>query len=96
MIYCDTSFLLSLYVADANSECASGLVKKEASALIWTRWHELEFVAALEARVGRGDNLREEADAIYSLLLDHRNNGFLMQRAVGSWPQVFERGVGLA
>jgi len=96
MIFCDTSLLLSLYVADRWSEEATRLVSTLRVPLVWTPWHELEISAALEARVGRGLTSREEADNIYPVLRRHRDDGFFRVVYPHSWPEVFRLGSALA
>ena len=77
MIYCDTSFLLSLYVADSHSEAADEFLRSQTNPLVWTAWHGLEFQTGLEARVGRGITKRDEANRIFDLLANHQSpSGF--------------------
>lgn len=96
MVFCDTSLLLSLYVADRWSDEATRLVSMLRESLVWTPWHELEISAALEARVGRGLTTRDEADNIYSLVRRHRDDEFLQVVYPDSWPEVFRIGSELA
>lgn len=96
MIYCDTSLLLSLYVADSRSADAGVLLADAREPLVWTAWHELEFAAALEARVGRGTTTRKEADAVKAELAAHRERDGLYVRRAADWERVLERAVGLA
>ncbi len=96
MVFCDTSLLLSLYVADRWSVEATLLVSTLREPLVWTPWHELEISAALEARVGRRLTSRDEADNIYSVIRQHRDDGFLRLVYPSSWPEVFRSGSELA
>jgi len=96
MIYGDTSLILSLYVADAGSTEAGKLVSGASEPLVWTAWHELEFTAALEARVGRGLNTRQEADAVVAELAAHRERDGLYARRKADWDRVLERATKLA
>ena len=96
MIYCDTSLLLSLYVADDWSAEAGALVAGAREPLVWTAWHELEFTAALEARVGRGANTREEVDAVMEELAAHRERDELYVPRKADWEEVLRRAAGLA
>lgn len=96
MIYCDTSLLLSLYVADSGSEEAGSLVARADEPLAWTAWHELEFSAALAARVGRGATMQEAADAVIAELSVHRERDGLYVRTRADWDHVLERAVLLA
>lgn len=95
MIYCDTSLLLSLYVADSRSKEAGELLADAKEPLAWTAWHELEFAAALEARVGRGTTTRDEADAVNAELAAHRERDGLYARRETDWERVLERAVRL-
>lgn len=96
MIYCDSSFLLSLYVGDSGSEKASRLMEQATSRLVWTTWHGLEFNAAMEARVGRELNSRDEAERVYQALTIHRTSNTLFTDRILSWESVFVRGSQLA
>jgi hypothetical protein len=80
MIYADSSLILSLYVADSGSETAGQMLENVNEPLVWTAWHELEFRAAIEARVGRGQNTRNEAEAVKAELLKHRERDALYVR----------------
>lgn len=91
MIYCDTSFLLSLYIADSWSDIADRWVREKAQPVVWTPWHELEFTTALEARVGRGDTERDVANAVFRSLIEHQASGFLLKQPVRSWSEVTTR-----
>ncbi len=77
MIYGDTSFLFSLYVEDSASQRASAQMAAASEPLIWTPWHQLEFTAALEARVWRKANTRKQADAVHATLHTHLQKGGL-------------------
>lgn len=96
MIYCDTSLLFSLYVADAGSKKAGEQMAQAGEPLVWTAWHELEFTAALEARVGRGANTREQADAVAAELTGHREKGGLFVHRAMNWEQALVRASDLA
>jgi len=52
-IYCDTSFLVSLYSLDVNSAEAARAIQGSTGERILTTFGELEFVNALELRVFR-------------------------------------------
>lgn len=89
MIFCDTSLLLSLYVADRWTGEATDLVEDAGQALVWTSWHELELCSALEARVGRGVTSRSEAKYVYQAIAMHQADGFLRSCSPRSWGSVF-------
>lgn len=91
MTYADSSLILSLYVADSGSEIAEQTIAGLSEPLVWTPWHELEFNAALEARVGRRQNSRQEADAVKAELSAHRERDGLYVRRAVDWNRVLER-----
>jgi predicted nucleic acid-binding protein len=96
MIYCDTSFLFSLYVKDSGSQQASKQVANAKEPLVWTAWHQLEFTAALEARVGRKANSRREADVVFSTLQSHlENDGFYARRTM-DWELTLAKAIDLS
>jgi len=91
MIYCDTSFLFSLYVEDSGSQRASEQMTSAKEPLIWTTWHQLEFTSALEARVGRNANTRKQAEAVYAALHAHlEKDGIYTPRSM-NWEPALER-----
>lgn len=96
MIYADSSLILSLYVADSGSEIAEQRMAGLREPLVWTPWHELEFNAALEARVGRRQNSRQEADAVKAELSAHRERDGLYARRTTDWNRVLDRATSLA
>lgn len=85
MIYCDTSFLFSLYLEDSGSQQATTQLTTASEPLIWTAWHQLEFTTALEARVGRKANTRKEADAIQAILQTHLDKGGIFAQRSINW-----------
>ena len=96
MIYADSSLILSLYVADSGSETAGQLIADAKEPLVWTAWHELACTSAMEARVGRGQNTRGEADAVNALLTAHRERDGLYERRAANWERVLERAIRVA
>jgi len=96
MIYSDSSFILSLYVGDFGSEKASNLVAQARERLVWTTWHELEFITAMEARVAKGLHSRHEAESVYQALAAHRTSNTLYADKKPSWKNVFTNGSQLA
>ncbi len=96
MIYCDTSFLFSLYIEDSGSPRASEQMAAATEALVWTTWHQLEFSSALDARVGRKANSRKEADAVNAALQTHLDKQGIFTRRTLNWENVLARSVELS
>jgi predicted nucleic acid-binding protein len=55
-VYADTSLLVSLYLADANTPAALAAVSKAARPLILTTWQEFEMENALQLRLFRRES----------------------------------------
>jgi predicted nucleic acid-binding protein len=96
MIYCDTSFIFSLYVEDSGSQAASEQMTRVSEPLVWTAWHQLEFTTSLEARVGRKANTRKEAAAVQSTLNAHLDKNGIFSRRTSDWEQALARSVELS
>ena len=96
MIYCDTSFLLSLYITDSNSEEAFERAGGITTSIVWTRWHEIELTTAIESRVRRGTTGRDQADGIYSDVRRQRLESPVFISPAIDWNEVWNRSVGLA
>lgn len=96
MIYCDTSFLLSLYVTDSHSAAAGGHLSALHEPLIWTGWHGLEFRTGLEARVGRELTSRDEANKIYDLISKHQAPSGIFENYPVAWPSAISQATKLA
>lgn len=95
MIYADTSFLLSLYITDANTPKADVQMEKVRGPIFWTDFHQVEFDTALESRVRRGQTTREQADGAYEALTMHREVlGVYFEGAV-LWGSVWSRAIAL-
>lgn len=69
--YADTSFLVSLYTPDANSEEAFALFVKGADRFVLTPFGQAEFVNAIELRIFRKEIGPAQADR--SLAHFHRD-----------------------
>ena len=81
--YADTSFLVSLYTPDANSEEAFALFAKGANLFVWTPFGEAEFVNAIELRVFRKEISPAQADrSLADLQRDVDAGAFGASRAV--------------
>ena len=62
-VYADTSLLVSLYLADANTPQALAAVTAAARPLILTAWQEFEMENALQLRLFRQESTRADLDA---------------------------------
>ena len=96
MIYCDTSFLFSLYVEDSGSHRASKQITNAKEPLVWTAWHQLEFITALEARVGRKANSRREANVVLSTLQSHLENDEFYAHRTMDWGRTMAKSTDLS
>ena len=66
--YCDTSFLVSLYTPDANSQAAAAEAKRSTTTLFISPFVELEFTNALQLRVFRKELTKGEASAAHAVI----------------------------
>ena len=83
LVYCDTSFLVSLLVAgDLNHAAARKVAAKFTEAIPYTLWCELEFTHTMR----RAEVLRQISmaghDAIMRRMADDEAQGFLMRPAL--------------
>ena len=85
MIYCDTSFLISLYIADKNSAAAQEKLRDLREPLVWTPWHEMETRTALAARVGRKLLTEPELSEISSKIQNHKEPGGFYKEKHVQW-----------
>lgn len=70
-VYADTSLLVSLYLADANTPAALAAVTKIARPLILTTWQQFEMENALQLRLFRRESTRADlAEAAERLAAD--------------------------
>ncbi len=76
--YADTSFFVSLYVADQHTPEAER--RMASKPLLWlTPLHEAEFAHAIEQHVFRGHLSLREAQRVYSDLGDDRRAGLWVE-----------------
>ena len=66
--YCDTSFVASLYVPDANSRAAASEARRSTTTLFISPLVELELINALQLRVFRKELTKGEASAAYAAI----------------------------
>lgn len=87
--YCDTSFLVSLYVFDTNSALAAALMKKVQLPVLLTALGELELTNAISLRVFRKELLSYTARAARSLIRKDIEEGVLVLRPLSA--AIYER-----
>ena len=79
--YADTSFLVSLYMPDANSASAAAQMKNLRAVIFLTPFGELELRNALELRVFRGELTPSEVEAARAALCEDVEKGIYVLRA---------------
>jgi predicted nucleic acid-binding protein len=77
VIYPDTSFLVSLYIDELNSEAGQTYADTLAEPLTFTAFHRLEFRTALRGRVFRKNLSDDELRQALRLSDKHLVEGFL-------------------
>jgi predicted nucleic acid-binding protein len=87
--YLDSSFLVSLYSADANSAVAARTVEASRGVLVVSSYAQLETVNALELRIFRKEVSAAEAGISLADFESDLRDGVLELRALPE--QVFER-----
>jgi predicted nucleic acid-binding protein len=75
--YADTSFLVSLYIPDANSAEAASRMRRISLPVIVTPFGELELTNALQLRLFRRELPAAKTRAAYSAFRDDVANDFL-------------------
>ncbi len=95
MIYCDTSFMVSLYQQDANTLVAIGMLSAAPQPIALSMFHELELTNAFEQRIFRGRATAEELAAGWQMVSADLAKGALARVALG-WNDVFAHATLLA
>jgi len=94
ILYTDTSFLVSLYVPDANSSAAAASVRLLRSPLVLTPLGEFEFANSLALRVFRKELTAAQAASVLAHFRQDITAGILR---LGPFPlAVFERATHLS
>jgi predicted nucleic acid-binding protein len=93
-IYLDSSFLVSLYSTDANSDLAIETMDSAGGEVVVSAFAELEMVNALELRVFRKEISSAEAAASLAIFKKNAGSGAFQFRALPEG--IFERGLKLA
>jgi predicted nucleic acid-binding protein len=86
--YADSSFLVSCYIVDANTQRAKSALTVVHTPLDFTDLHELEVQNALQLGIFRGDLSAAQAAAARANLRKDLKSGRLV-RTVVKWPEVF-------
>ena len=86
--YADTSFLLSLYTADANHETAVELLKRIKTALPLTLFQRYELRNAARLQVFRKDMTEQDRESVLRNIEADLRDGFLVEAGL-AWPAVF-------
>ncbi len=79
MIYCDTSFLASLYVTDANTSAAIDLVNERSDSVDFSIICEFELKNAIRLAVFRKQISSKRATEAFSDITSDQKSGFLIQ-----------------
>ncbi len=87
MIYIDTSIIVKLYFKEKYSRKAAAWLKKNNQAAALTRFHELEFINAIQLKIFRGEIAEDEAELVISKLEEHERKG-VYYRPQLEWPTV--------
>ena len=88
-IYADTSFLVSLYVLDSNSQAAAGRMARASLPVLITRLVELELINAISLCLFRGEISASKARTARSLIVRDEAEGILLINAIP--PGLFAR-----
>jgi predicted nucleic acid-binding protein len=75
--YADSSFVLSLYCDDQNTEEARRFMARHPAALAFNPFHRLEVFNGLRLRVHRGEMTREERAAALRRIDENLSDGIL-------------------
>jgi predicted nucleic acid-binding protein len=81
-IYADTSFLVSLYVLDANSGRAAAAMKRAKLPLVVSAFGELELANAISLRVFRRELSAAEGKSAHALVRKDLQEGVLEIRSM--------------
>jgi hypothetical protein len=73
--YLETSFLVSLYTPDANSEAAATYITKAGGPFPLTRFGEVELTNAIELRIFRKEVTTHQGEATLARIASHIATG---------------------
>ena len=92
--YADTSFLVSLYILDANSRQIAAQAQKISFPIILNSFGHLELMNAISLRVFRREITTSKANATQALIYKDLVDGILMVRPLAT--SSFERALRIA
>jgi len=81
-VYADTSLLVSLYLADANTPAALAAVAAAAQPLILTPWQQFELENALQLRLFRRESTRADLAAAEASITADLTAGMIVATAL--------------
>jgi predicted nucleic acid-binding protein len=93
-VYADTSFLVSLYVLDANSERAAASMKQAKFPVLLTSLSELELTNAISLRLFRKELAPSKIKAAHALVRKDLTDGVLLVKPLATG--IFERAMRMA
>jgi len=89
-IYCDTSFLLKLYIREPDSDKAIDAIQQtEPHYLPFNRFIELELHSAIEGKMFRKEISLIQLESALKIISDHSQTGFLRSDKF-DWNSTFE------
>ena len=95
MVYVDTSVIVKLYFREEWSQEASNWLKRNNEALPLTRFHELEFINAIQLKQFRSEITEDETLGIMTRFKEHENKG-IFYRPQLDWSEIFNYAVDLS
>jgi predicted nucleic acid-binding protein len=93
-VYADTSFLVSLYVLDANSERAATHIRRAKFPILLTSFGDLELANAISLRLFRKELLASKVKAARALVQRDLVDGVLLVKPLTT--AIFEKATQMA
>jgi predicted nucleic acid-binding protein len=93
-VYADTSFLVSLYVLDTNSERAAAHIQQAKFPILLTSFGELELTNAISLRLFRKELVPSKVKAAHALVQKDLMDGVLLIKPLTTG--IFERATQMA
>jgi predicted nucleic acid-binding protein len=95
MVYIDTSVLVKLYVREQYSLEASKWIQENNEAIPLTRFHELEFMNAIQLKGFRSEIHVDQVKWVLSKFEEHSKNGIYFHPVI-SWAETWHNAVNLS